>query len=272
MLRIERYVVVSDYTGGGLFVCHQIFKIKMSAKLISFKDTRPSTIGCWSLVEYKYDEWYSQGRVNHVRDSVQIDLSEEHITISKLGWGGFSKQVIFQQDLDSFLDLISLHPRFKREAAPTLLEAVTEIALSKEKLDDFISSLKIHLRSVKKMNEKQKNVTIKSVSFDGSVKIKNMFDEFLPVLEQDFKNLSKKTLNGEVDPGLAKQEMVYLYKTLSDVSAQRLVELDRLSDQITYEEYSGVSSYIMFKTAGVLVQVEDEFKKIFGMIEDIKKY
>lgn len=130
----------------------------MSVKLISIKDTKPSTIGCWSQIEYHREEWYSgDKRPRQVTENVQINLTDKDVLINKLGWGGFSKEIIFQQDLSSFIELLSGHPRFLRTPPPTLLEAVTEIALTSKSMSDFISSLKIHLRSVKRMNKNDGN-------------------------------------------------------------------------------------------------------------------
>lgn len=130
----------------------------MSVKLISIKDTKPSTIGCWSQIEYHREEWYSgDKRPRQITENVQINLTDKNIIIYKLGWGGFSKEIVFQRDLSSFIELFSSHPMFLRTPSPTLLEAVTEMALVNKSMYDFLSSIAIQLRAGEKINKNRGN-------------------------------------------------------------------------------------------------------------------
>lgn len=124
-----------------------------STRLVKIVDTNPSTDGCWSMVEYNYDLW--NGRDIHIRETVEIKLADRKIIISKVTWGGFSREILFEQDVHSFIDIFSQHPRFQRYPFPTLLEAITELALEAWTTSVFLKTIKTFSRAVARKNKKE---------------------------------------------------------------------------------------------------------------------
>lgn len=125
----------------------------MDTRLIKIMDTNPSADGCWSMVEYNYDRW--DGGNTHVRETVEIKLAEKRVTISKVTWGGLSREILFEQDVRIFIDIFSQHPRFQRHPFPTLLEAITELALEAWAIPVFLRSLKTFSRAVARKSKKE---------------------------------------------------------------------------------------------------------------------